>query len=87
MYNSQIKNLKVNESTNSEFITKGLVKLAVEINSREYDMRFSNRVSTGHFANPNDKRIISQMKKRKSDYVHVRRVIATRSVNMQLCKS
>jgi len=38
-------NSKVNESTNPEYIIKGLVKLAVEINSREYEMCFSNRVS------------------------------------------
>jgi hypothetical protein len=58
------------------------VKLAVEINSREYEMCFSNRVSDGQFVNLDDTRILSQTTKRKSDYV--RRVTATRSVQMRL---
>jgi hypothetical protein len=75
-------NSKVNESTNPEYITKGLVKLAVEINSREYEMCFSNRVSDGQSVNPDYMRILSQTTKRKSDYI--RRITATRSVHMQL---
>ena len=81
-YNSEIKNSEVNESTNPEYIIKGLVKLAVEINSWEYEMCFSNRVSDGQFVNPDNTRILSQTTKRKSDYV--RWVTATRFVQMQL---
>jgi len=73
-------NSKLNESTNPEYIIKGLVKLVVEITSREYEMCFSNRVSDGQFVNPKNMRILSQTTKRKADYV--RRVTATRSVQM-----
>jgi len=75
-------NSKLNGSTNPEYTIKGLVRLAVEINSREYEMCFSNRVSDGQFVNPDNTRILSQKTKRKSDYV--RRATATRSVQMQL---
>jgi hypothetical protein len=80
IYNSEIMNSKVNESTNPEYVIKGLVKLAVEINSQEYEMCFSNRVSDGQFVNTDYTRILSQTIKRKSDFV--RRVTATRSVHM-----
>jgi len=75
-------NSEVNESTNPEYTIKGLVRLAVEINSRECEMCFSNRVIDGQFVNHDNTRILSRKTKQKSDYV--RRATATRSVQMQL---